>query len=55
MMMKRQDLLSFKALNVSSTNRKVIQAMIEKEKEFTQDNHQMTAIHLLVGLLISKP
>ena len=49
MMMRRQDLLATKALNVSSDNRRVIMAMIEQTKDFTQDNQQITAIQLLIS------
>ena len=49
MIMRRQDLLATKALNVSSENRRVIMAMIEQTKDFTQDNKQITAIQLLIS------
>ena len=49
MMMKRQDLLTSKALNASQNNRKAIQAMISQEEKFTRDNQQMSAIHMLAS------
>ena len=49
MLLKRQDLLTTKSLNISLTNRKLIKAMIEKELEFNYDNNQMSAIHLLAS------
>ena len=49
MMMRRQDLLTAQALNVSAENRKVILAMIKQQEDFTQDNNQMAAIQVLIS------